>query len=343
MEGPISEQAIQDDLDDVANDRGVPVPSSGDYPDEADASPPPADPAKVNPAAGVSDRSSPTREASTELALHEFTALAFCILGPLFGSSILHFIRSSLTSLHGGQLVSNLHLTLFVLGAELRPVRHCIKLVQARTLHLQRVVRSDPHGGFERQAADQAALAEISQRLAELETTAITSADQQQAVKPEPSASPEDIRRTQQALQTQIDALNRAVRRYEKRETARLVQNEERLQDIESRLRDALSLAAAAAQYSQKPGLAMGLLAWTAGSIRWTISVFTGPLVWANKVTWDMLTRLGLAKPTKKRLARADERAGKADGFRERRDRVLARKRDEGLPRYIDGGLRVRR
>jgi len=48
-------------------------------------------------------------------------------------------------------------------------------------------------------------------------------------------------------LQPELDALNRAVRRYEKRATLQAFQTESRLKDIESRLNDAVSLAAAAA------------------------------------------------------------------------------------------------
>lgn len=47
-------------------------------------------------------------------------------------------------------------------------------------------------------------------------------------------------------------ALNRAVRRYEKRATLQTFQTESRLLDLEARLNDAISLAAAAANNGQR-------------------------------------------------------------------------------------------
>jgi hypothetical protein len=47
-------------------------------------------------------------------------------------------------------------------------------------------------------------------------------------------------------VQPEVDALNRAMRRYEKRSTISSVQIEARLQDLEIRLHDVVSLAAAA-------------------------------------------------------------------------------------------------
>ena len=51
-----------------------------------------------------------------------------------------------------------------------------------------------------------------------------------------------------QGLQTQLDAITRAIRRYEKRSAAQTIQIEARFQEVDRRLKDALSLAAAAAR-----------------------------------------------------------------------------------------------
>ena len=55
-------------------------------------------------------------------------------------------------------------------------------------------------------------------------------------------------------LQPELDALNRAVRRYEKRAALQAMQTESRLLDFEARLGDAISLAAAAAKSSNSKG-----------------------------------------------------------------------------------------
>ena len=344
MEGTVSEDALREDLETTDEHEGQDVaPHAGEYPHMSASVNAPNDPSRSHPAAGMTDASANTREASAELAMHELAALAMCVLGPLLGSYILHVIRASLLSLHGGQLVSNMHLTLFVLGAELRPVRHCIELLQARTLHLQRVVRSDPHQSLESASPNTGSMTQIHQRLFDLEASIISSADHQHAEntsKIEPAASPEDVKRTQQALQTQIDAVTRAVRRYEKRETARMVQNEERLSEIEARLREALSLAAAAARYSQSPGFIMRTLEWVTSWVRWAFDLATWPLTWVSNLGWSILKKLGLARPIRRR--RPIKRPSESSREGKEKDRY-SKKREDGVSRPSDAWLKSRR
>lgn len=198
--------------------------------------------------------------AAKELRAYEVLALSFCFLGPILGAYILHLARASLHRI-SDDLITNLHLTLFVLLAEMRPVRHCMKMVYARTIYLQRVVREDKSS--EEKIAP-TTMKEMMDRVSELETS-LADASANRLGSPDASmnqASAEIMKKTQLALQTQIDALNRAVRRYEKRATAQTIQTEARLQDLEARLKDALSLAAAAATYSQQPGSVSLILEW---------------------------------------------------------------------------------
>lgn len=67
------------------------------------------------------------------------------------------------------------------------------------------------------------------------------------------------------SFQPKIDALNRAVRRYEKRTTLINYQTETRLQELETQVRDAVALVAAAQKGSgvqRRHGLAFKLLVW---------------------------------------------------------------------------------
>ncbi len=74
-----------------------------------------------------------------------------------------------------------------------------------------------------------------------------------------------EVRRT---LQPDLDALNRAVRRYEKRATLQTFQTESRLNELESRLNDAISLAAAAANNAQhKRGFTGIIVEWAATAV----------------------------------------------------------------------------
>lgn len=330
-EAPWTGQGLEDAL--VENDaegeeraeEDEKAPHAGEFPDKGEENVP-YEPGTQHPATSGGKRNAVAAEASAELELHELVALAMCVFGPLLGSYVLHLIRHSLSKLHGGQLVSNLHLTLFVLGAELRPIRHCIKLVQARTLHLQRVVRSDMPAP-EEQAPDSELVRALADRMHELEASLaeaiVSKSDNEKIARTESSASPEDVKKVQQSLQTQIDALNRAVRRYEKRATAQTMQTEARLQDLETRLQDALSLAAAAAKNSQRPGILAATIQWTLRLITDTVNVLTYPLRLASDMSLNVLEKLGLNRPLRRK--RPTERQRRNDAGRGNKERPVLR------------------
>ena len=180
-------------------------------------------------------------DAASELRIHEMLALFTCFLGPIFGAWLLHTIRYQLSRPSEG-LVSDYNLSIFLLAAEIRPVSHVLKLVQARTLYLQRLVASNPHS---EPVADATVSKELLARIDELEAHAATVASD---VKPksEQPKTPQVMQEVRKTIQPELDALNRAVRRYEKRATVFNMQIEAQLQDLDSRTKDALSLAAAA-------------------------------------------------------------------------------------------------
>jgi len=220
-----------------------------------------------------------------------------CFAGPLVGAYILNLVRGQIAI--GHDMVTNMHLTLFVLGAEIRPLRYTMKMVHARTLHLQRRVREDPyvaHGG----AID--STLHLGKRIDALDASMaeLASAKSTSLTKSSPEST-EGLKKLQSGLQTQVDALNRAVRRYEKRATAQTLQTEARLQDLEFRLKDALSLAAAAAAYSQKPGGFVMFVEWLSWAMTLPLSVAHAavlyPLTLAATVVNRAMVRIGLAKP----------------------------------------------
>ena len=161
--------------------------------------------------------------------------------------------------------MSDYNLTIFLLGAELRPLSHLIKMVQARTLHLQRTLRSNP---FEEEKIDRDKVIDLSKRLDELEShvaeKSIASQSNGNGAASSGSQLSTQVRRD---LQPELDALNRAVRRYEKRATLLALQTESRLQDLESRMNDAITLAAAAERNRSKRGYASILLEWICAAL----------------------------------------------------------------------------
>ena len=181
--------------------------------------------------------------------MHELLAFLMCFLCPAGGAWLLHHIRGQLARPSEG-LVSNYNLTIFLLAAELRPLSHLIKLVQARTLHLQRIVNSNAYSGTSSNTSS-ATINELQDRLAELEKHIADSNISGINGTATKLSTSDLITQVRQTLQPDLDALNRAVRRYEKRTTVLSLQTESRLQDLEKRLSDAITLAAAAERSSQ--------------------------------------------------------------------------------------------
>ncbi|KGO36061.1 hypothetical protein PEX1_010180 [Penicillium expansum] len=226
------------------------------------------------------------KEAATaisELQIHELAALAACFIFPIVGTCLLHAIRSSLSRPSEG-LVSNYNLTIFLLASEVRPVAHLLRLIQKRTLHLQRIVSSstDP-------IITPTTLQDLIKRLEELEAhvaetatarlaTQSTNKDphllsQKEQDQKQPEASPSLVTsaalETRKAIQPDIEALNRAVRRYEKRSALFTLQTDQRFVRLETQAGDALALAAAAKRSaeSRRPNYALVLLDWACACV----------------------------------------------------------------------------
>ncbi|KAL2693864.1 hypothetical protein Neosp_000430 [[Neocosmospora] mangrovei] len=192
------------------------------------------------------------QSALAELYVYEIIALASCFALPLIGAYLLHAIRSQLSRPSEG-LVSNYNLTIFLLVSELRVLSHMIKLLQSRTLHLQRVVQGSPSSIQSTRNAEQleAVLARLDRLECRITAEDIISAEgskqESSRSKQQDNAVARDVRN---AIQPELDALNRAVRRYEKKATLLQFQTESRFAGVESKLDDAIALAASAAKNS---------------------------------------------------------------------------------------------
>ncbi|KAK5064621.1 hypothetical protein LTR84_000455 [Exophiala bonariae] len=186
--------------------------------------------------------------AQRELRLHEMVALFSCFACPFLAAWLLHTIRSQLTRPSEG-LVSNYNLTIFLLVAEVRPIAHLIKLIQRRTFFLQRRANSDVL--LDSKRADTQQVFDIMHRLDALElhiADKIANTGEQEPETREALAAKASALATadvKKMISPELDALNRAMRRYEKRTTISSVQIEARIQDLEARLQDVVALAAA--------------------------------------------------------------------------------------------------
>ncbi|KAJ5794852.1 hypothetical protein N7457_001451 [Penicillium paradoxum] len=219
-------------------------------------------------------RNSATASARSELQIHELAALAACFIFPVIGTWLLHAIRSSLSRPSEG-LVSNYNLTIFLLASEVRPVAHLLRLIQKRTLHLQRIVASsEPF-------VNPTTIQDLTKRLEELEahvaeTASARSAESHDGRPLSPKEQPEtpslvaqSVLETRKSIQPDIEALNRAVRRYEKRSAVFTLQTDQRFAHLETQAGDAIALAAAAqrSSASRRPNYALVLLDWACACI----------------------------------------------------------------------------
>lgn len=238
------EVAIEEDSDLESSDEQRPSAASlDDVPEEETAESTPKTSVKTP------QFSAQQKSALNELYRYELLALFACLAFPLFSAYLLHAIRSQLSRPSEG-LVSNYNLTIFALVSELRVFSHMFKLLQSRTLHLQRIVHSNPYGSSKSKGNDQ--LNDVLERLGKLEDrnaaqqTSAGKDDADSAARLKQNATiTRDVRGS---LQPELDALNRAVRRYEKKTGVLQFQTESRLSAIEARLDDAIALAAAVAK-----------------------------------------------------------------------------------------------
>ncbi|KAI1768995.1 hypothetical protein GGR53DRAFT_475237 [Hypoxylon sp. FL1150] len=190
--------------------------------------------------------------AFNELYLHELAALAWCFAFPMLSAYLLHTIRGQLSRPSEG-LVSDYNLTIFLCAAEIRPVSHLIKMLQNRTLRIQRIVANNP---YEKQAVTMEQIEALSTRLDDLaalgspangasNTSTLTDVPQPKVIE---TAVAKEFRST---IQPELDALNRAMRRYEKKLTLLACQTDNRIEYVDYRLNDAIALAAVAAKNSK--------------------------------------------------------------------------------------------
>ncbi|KAJ1335074.1 hypothetical protein MN608_01809 [Microdochium nivale] len=200
--------------------------------------------------------------ASKELFVHEMAALVWCFLFPLISTYMLHAIRNQLTRPSEG-LVSDYNLTIFICAAEFRPIKHMLRMVHDRTLRIQRVVAQNLHETEEAVSPQQ--VRELYERIDDLEshaaaTTAETSSSSQSKAngsaqnhgEPNPQVTQAAVaREINKTMVPELEALNRAMRRYEKKLALLASQTDNRLEYIDFRLQDAIALAAVAAKNSK--------------------------------------------------------------------------------------------
>ncbi|KAK3070494.1 hypothetical protein LTR53_010371 [Teratosphaeriaceae sp. CCFEE 6253] len=290
----------------------------------SEGSPPqkPADSATADP------HSSKREEAAARLRTQEILALCATVLFPALAAYLLHLIRSQL-SRASTTLVSDYNLSIFLLAAEIRPARQLVRLITTRTLHLQRVVNStdDISKPFAPGPTNNSSHS-LNSRLADLEaqltsTPSLLPAHTPLAQKTDIIELATELRKR---YEPRLEGLERAVRRYEKRSTTLALLTEQRLNTLESRLQDALSLAAVAAQHSQRQrSVVSSVLEMAGNAIALPMKVVWRVVVWPWLVLEDVYDRIRVMMLGPAPVAAAGKRAGGKVGSEEERERARSK------------------
>ncbi|GKT53495.1 hypothetical protein ColTof4_05673 [Colletotrichum tofieldiae] len=248
-------------------------------------------------------------DALAELWLHEILALISCFMFPMLGAYLLHAIRAQLSRPSEG-LVSNYNLTIFLLAAEVRPLSHLMKLIQRRTIQLQRDVHMNPYKD-DGVTSDQVRVlvARLEMLESRQEPTQIKQNGNSDSSKIKQEASiARDVRN---AIQPDLDALNRAVRRYEKKATVLAFQTESRFAAVDTRLNDAIALAAAAAKNSAaRPGFMQWLVESVWAVLTMPFFAMVALLVLPFKTVRGLLKRKKKSLPERSRSSRNGKAMG---------------------------------
>ncbi|KAI0128740.1 hypothetical protein BJ170DRAFT_622777 [Xylariales sp. AK1849] len=197
--------------------------------------------------------------AAKELYIHEIMALTWCFTFPMLGAFLLHTVRGQLSRPSEG-LVCDYNLCIFLIAAEIRPIAHVIKLLQNRTLRKQRLVGRNPYDQedvrgqqMQRLYARMDELEEqFEARAAELEARTVPGdlmLDASVETEQTTIRAMENLlaRNLQENIQPEMDTLNRAMRRYEKKFNTLVNQLDIKLDYLKQRGEDAIALAAAVA------------------------------------------------------------------------------------------------
>ncbi|KAI1500391.1 hypothetical protein F5X99DRAFT_419231 [Biscogniauxia marginata] len=258
------------------------TPSATTAPEESGKQKEPEGSPEKSPRAGNKQWEARQAAAIRELYVHEMLALVWCFISPMLGAYLLHTIRGQLTRPSEG-LVSDYNLTIFLCAAEVRPVSHLIRMLQDRTLRVQQIVAQNPHTKrtvtVEQFEALHSRLEELEAHTASNPTESNSSATPSVPQRVIETAVGREVRST---IQPELDALNRAMRRYEKKLTLLACQTDNRIEYVDYRLNDAIALAAVAAKNSNaRWGLATWLVDKTTSivvvPIQAALAVFTFP------------------------------------------------------------------
>lgn len=129
-------------------------------------------------------------------------------MGPLFGAALLHYVRSIMARPANG-LITNFNVSIFVLAAELRPIKIAYTYLNGRSSTLQRELTDVPPSHYEN----------LLEKCSEFES---------------------ELRDLKETMQPNVDLsqIKTALRRFERHEAQLQLQYEEKLFTLERKMAD---------------------------------------------------------------------------------------------------------
>lgn len=169
--------------------------------------------------------------AASELRKWEIFSLVLVMASPAIGGYALHY--SSALFRDYEKYMTRFNINLFILTAAIRPLNHLIRLAKNRTIHLQQAVHY-PSTDVEL----------LKKRIAHLEVELANIQSSQ--------PSKIDLDSVKEGIEPHIAQLNKAVRRYEKKEQYLRMYSEERFAYLEAKLHEYDSVMARRLQSEEK-------------------------------------------------------------------------------------------
>ncbi|USW51570.1 hypothetical protein Slin15195_G048890 [Septoria linicola] len=334
-----SAQALRRDVEpdydeDLGDETAVDTASS------AGSSPKPSPARKHSGGEDASTQNVSKREqAAASLRKQELLALTATFTFPVLAAYLLHVIRAQLSGPSNG-LVSDYNLSIFLLAAEIRPVRQVVRMVASRTMFLQRTVTGidDP---FASAIDDKSTTNKLAERITDLEAKlsehAIVPPTMNMARKADVTDLSSEIRKR---YESRLEGLERALRRYEKKTVTMSMNIDQRLVNLETRLQEALSLAAVAAQHSQNPGIVALALQTFSNIVAFPLKIAYSICIWPLVATEQLYNKtksvlLGPAPPRspRRKSSRHDAR-GRDDSRNQDRQSMRRPSREERPVRH---------
>lgn len=167
------------------------------------------------------------REVSSQLRYAQAQAFGGLILGPLLGAGLLHYVRNTMARPANG-LITNFNITVFVLAAELRPLKIAYKYLDSRSEELQEELVDVIPGRYEDLLKK---VRSLEDRLGEVQSSSERNAR---------TSSHEVANGFAQSKHdaTGVEDLKHALRRFERHESQLQQHYEQRLYALERKLTD---------------------------------------------------------------------------------------------------------